>query len=95
MKLAATLALLLALTATATAGPTRKAASRKATTAAKAQPAAQKPAKNYDFLGDEIDGDRIMPDGTTVFGLPDAKRPSLIKLRGDFVKEIARSAEQL
>lgn len=96
MKLVATLALLLALTATAAAGPTRKSTTRKATpAAAKAQPAAQKATKNYDFLGDEIDGDKIMPDGTTVFGLPDAKRPSLIKLRGDFVKEIARSAESI
>ena len=94
MKLAATLAVLLALTATATAQPARKAATRKATPAAKAQPA-PRPVKNYDFLGDEIDGDRIMPDGTTVFGLPDARRPSLIRLRGDFVKEITRSAEQL
>jgi hypothetical protein len=94
MKLAATLALLLSLTATAAAGPTRNSAPRKARPAAAAQPA-PKPAKSYDFLADEIDGDRIQPDGTTVFGLPDAKRPSLIELRGDFVREIARSAEQL
>ena len=94
MKLVATLALLLAMTATAAADPGRKAAPRKANKAQGA-PAAQKPVKNYDFLGDEIDGDKVMPDGTTVFGLPDSKRPSLIRLRGDFVKEITRSAEML
>lgn len=91
MKLAAALVLLVSFTATAAAQPARKAAPRKA---AQAQPA-PKPVKSYDFLGDEIDGDRILPDGTTVFGLPDAKRPSLIKLRGHFMKEIARSAEEL
>ena len=94
MKLVATLALLLAMTATAAAGPGRKAAPRKANKA-QAAPAAQKPVKSYDFLGDQIDGDKVMPDGTTVFGLPDSKRPSLIRLRGDFVKEITRSAETL
>jgi hypothetical protein len=80
----------------ATAGSALAGAPRKKAPERRAEPAPRtKPAKNYDFTGDQIDGDRNLPDGTTVFGLPDAKRPSLIRLRGDFVREIARSAEQL
>lgn len=88
MKIA--LALLLMLSGTASAQSSPRTPSPK-------KPAAEKPkpVRNYDFLADKIDGDRIQPDGTTLFGLPDARRPSLIRLRGDFVREITRSAEQL
>ena len=66
--------------------------------AAKRAPAAKKeakPVKSYDFLGDDIDGQRIQPDGSTMFGLRNAPQGSLIRLRGHFIPEILKSAEKL
>lgn len=66
--------------------------------AAKRAPVAKKeakPVKSYDFLGDDIDGQRIQPDGTTMFGLRSAPHGSLIRLRGQFIPEILKSAEKI
>lgn len=74
-------------------GPQRSkaAAAQSATT----QPAARKKPVFFDFTGDEIDGDRIRPDGTTIFGLRAARHGSLIELRGDFLREIVKTGERL
>lgn len=90
---------LLAGTATAAGAQPKSRASRsqknRATAPAQPAPAARKKPVLYDFTGDEIDGDRIRPDGTTIFGLRSARHGSLIRLRGDFVREIVKSAERL
>ena len=52
-----------------------------------------KPAKNYDFLADDIDGSRVMPDNTTVFGITNLKHKSLIRVRSHFIAEIIKTAE--
>jgi hypothetical protein len=56
---------------------------------------ARKKAKNYDFTADEIDGDRVRPDGTTIFGVQSTRHASLIRLRQHFIPEIVKSAEWL
>jgi len=59
-------------------------------------PAPRKPpVKNYDFLGDTLDGARIAPDGSTLFGLRGARHTNLIHLREHFLPEITRTAERL
>jgi hypothetical protein len=89
-------ALLLALSLSpAAADPGRTPPRRAPAPAPAPAPVPQRPARNYDFTGDRLDGSRVQPDGTTIFGLRDARQPSLIRLRGDFVREIARSAEQV
>ena len=55
--------------------------------------AARQKAKNYDFLADEIDGARILPDQTTIFGREVVVHRSLIRLRTEFISEILKSAE--
>lgn len=67
---------------------------------AKAKPAkaaAEEPkkVKNYDFTGDEIDGDLVKPDGDFLDTRKFASHTSLIRLRKDFIKEIVKSAEDL
>ena len=52
-------------------------------------------ARSYNFTGDTLDARRVAPDGTTIFGLRGPAQPSLIRLRGDFLREIARSAESI
>jgi hypothetical protein len=52
-------------------------------------------AKNYDFEGDAIDGARVRPDGTTIFGLEAAGHQRLIRLRHHFMGDIIESAEWL
>ncbi len=65
------------------------------------QPSATRPtastgkAKNYDFTGDDIDGSRVLPDNTTIFGRDVAEHQSLIRLRTEFIGEIIRSADML
>jgi len=59
------------------------------------QPSGKKKPVFFDFTGDNIDGDRIRPDGTTIFGLRSARHGSLIRLRGDFLREIVKSGERL
>ncbi|MBT8493274.1 MAG: hypothetical protein KJO07_09485 [Deltaproteobacteria bacterium] len=61
----------------------------------KSKKAPVKKAKSFDFEADEIDGSRINPDGTTIFGMRDRKKPSLIRYRAHFLPEILRSAEDL
>ena len=51
--------------------------------------------KVYDFSGDNIEGDLIKPEGTTVDARDFAKHSSLIKIRKDFIDEIIKSAEDL
>ena len=62
---------------------------------ARKPPAGQVPVKSFNFDGDAIDGERNRPDGTTVFGLQGVRHPSLIRVRGDFLREIARAAERI
>lgn len=94
MKLPAILALLAALALPAAAQP-KKPRPRPAARPAAAEPAPRKKPRFFDFTGDSIDGDRIRPDGTTIFGLRAARHGSLIHLRGDFIREIVKSAERL
>lgn len=49
--------------------------------------------KNYDFLADEIDGSRIRPDNTTIFGREVVLHDSLIRVRTEFIAEILKAAE--
>ena len=51
--------------------------------------------KDYDFMADEIDGDRVRPDGTSIFGIQNLQHSSLIRLRSHFIDEIMRTAEML
>ncbi len=51
--------------------------------------------KDYDFLADEIDGDRPLPNHDRILGLGDTDHPSLIRLRVHFMDEIIRSADML
>jgi len=91
-KLIAALALVTAFTTTVAAQPKPRPARRAAPARQDAPP---KKTKYFDFTGDNIDGTRVLPDGTTIFGLKQARHGSLIKLRGDFVREIVKSAERL
>lgn len=99
--LAAALAIALAIAAPAAAQPrarprpAARAGAKKATAAAAITPAGKKKPVFFDFTGDSIDGDRIRPDGTTIFGLRDAHHGSLIELRGDFLREIVKTGERL
>lgn len=54
-----------------------------------------KKVKNYDFTGDEIDGDLVKPDTDFIDTRKFASHTSLIRLRKDFIKEIVKSAEDL
>ena len=54
-----------------------------------------KKVKNYDFTGDEIDGDLIKPDGDFIDTRQFASHGNLIRIRQDFIKEILKSAEDL
>lgn len=96
MKHIAALAIVAALATTAAAQPrsARPARAHKAKPT-ETQPASKKKPVFFDFTGDNIDGDRIHPDGTTIFGLRTARHGSLIELRGDFLHEIVKSAERL
>ena len=51
--------------------------------------------KVYDFSGDDIQGDLVKPEGTTVDARNFAKHSSLIRIRKDFIPEIIKSAEDL
>lgn len=55
--------------------------------------AARTRVKSYNFLADEIDGDRILPDNTTIFGRDVVVHDSLLRLRTEFISEIIKSAE--
>ena len=79
----------------AAAAKAKKPRPKAATDGTAAQPAGKKKAVYFDFTGDSIDGDRIRPDGTTIFGLRAARHGSLIRLRGDFLREIVKTGERL
>jgi hypothetical protein len=51
--------------------------------------------KEYDFSGDDIDGELIRPEGLTINTRQIASQSSLIRIRLDFIKEILKSAEDL
>jgi len=51
--------------------------------------------KEYDFLGDELEGDIGRPDHEDVMARVAAKHANLIKVRRDFVREIGKAAEDL
>jgi len=51
--------------------------------------------KVYDFSGDTIEGDRILPGGSTVDVYVIGKHASLIRIRSHFIPEIIKSAENL
>jgi len=51
--------------------------------------------KNYDFTGDNIEGELIKPDGEMVNAKKVAEHTSLIRVRADFIREIVKSAENL
>ena len=98
MKLITALAVVAALALPAAAQPKAKKRPRPqpaATATSDAQPAGKKKPVFFDFTGDNIDGDRIRPDGTTIFGLRAARHGSLIRLRGDFLREIVKTGERL
>ena len=95
MKLITALAIVAALALPAAAQPKAKTPTRKGKAATAPQPAAKKKPVFFDFTGDNIDGDRIRPDGTTIFGLRAARHGSLIRLRGDFLREIVKTGERL
>lgn len=61
----------------------------------KPKKAENKPAKSYDFTGDEIDGELVKPDGEFLDTRKFASHTSLIRIRKDFIKEIVKSAENL
>jgi hypothetical protein len=68
-------------------------------TAPKAAPAAakdgKKPAKNYAFDADLLEGDLVRPSGEFASARKFSEHGSLIKVRVDFIKEIVKSAEDL
>lgn len=51
--------------------------------------------KVYDFSGDDIQGDLVKPEGSTVDARDFAKHSSLITIRTNFIPEIIKSAEDL
>ena len=51
--------------------------------------------KNYDFSGDNIEGELIKPDGEMVNTRKFGEHTSLIRVRQDFIREIVKSAEEL
>ena len=95
MKLVTVLAVVAALALPAAAQPKARPRARQGRPAAAPQPVAKKKPVFFDFTGDNIDGDRIRPDGTTIFGLRAARHGSLIRLRGDFLREIVKTGERL
>lgn len=71
--------------------------STKAKKATKVKPKTTRPpkTKDYDFMADEIDGDRPLPNLDNVTGIIGSKHASLIRLRQHFIPEIIRSADML
>jgi len=84
------LASILAAAVFALATPTVDAAPKSGKTKA-----SKKKVKEYDFLGDDIDGELIRPEGMAVNTTNMADHKSLIRIRFDFIKEILKSAEEL
>lgn len=55
----------------------------------------EKKAKSYSFMADEVDGNRINPDGTMIWGVQAKKHRTLIRHRTHFMPEILKSAESI
>jgi hypothetical protein len=51
--------------------------------------------KNYDFSGDDIEGEIIKPDGDDLTARKFADHASLIRVRTDFIREIVKAAEDI
>jgi len=51
--------------------------------------------KTYDFDGDEIDGNRIGPDDFALFVRRSSTFDSLIRIRGNFITAIIKTAEDI
>jgi hypothetical protein len=95
MKRTRILASLSVAGAIALAAPLAALAQSKAKPAASAAKVDDKKVKNYDFTGDEIDGELVKPDTDFIDTRKFASHTSLIRLRKDFIKEIVKSAEDL
>jgi hypothetical protein len=52
-------------------------------------------AKNYDFMADDVDGERPLPNHDRILGVTATEHSSLIRLREHFLDQIIRSAEML
>ena len=63
--------------------------------AAKPTRAQQPRVKHYDFLGDELKGELVAPDGVDLQVRGTAQHTNLIRVRADFVREIGKAAEDL
>lgn len=97
---ALSLAALLGLSAPAHAdGKTKKTSKAKVSAKAKAKSKADAKklpkAKDYDFMADDIEGDRPLPNHDRILGMGDAKHGSLIRLRQHFISEIIQTADWL
>lgn len=51
--------------------------------------------KDYDFMADDIEGGRVLPNLDNIMGLTGAKHASLIRLRQHFIPEMIRTADML
>lgn len=51
--------------------------------------------KNYDFSGDDIEGEIVKPDGEDLNARKFGEHASLIRLRLDFIREIVKAAEDI
>jgi hypothetical protein len=51
--------------------------------------------KNYDFSGDDIEGEIVKPDGEDLNARKFAEHASLIRIRLDFIREIVKAAEDI
>jgi hypothetical protein len=51
--------------------------------------------KTFIFGEDEVDGDRVMPDTETIYGIMNVKHGNLISLRTHFLNEIVFSTNAL
>jgi len=54
-----------------------------------------KKVKNYTFLSDEVQGDRLSPGGFSISAIAGARHGSLLHLRTEFIGKILMSAEML
>ncbi len=51
--------------------------------------------KTYSFTGDELEADRLRPEGTSLYAATQASHASLIRLRMHFIREVLKSANDL
>ena len=58
-------------------------------------PANGKIAAVYDFDNDHVDGELLSPDGVPVPGAHQIRFPSLIQVRGTFIREMIRMADDV